>query len=133
MSSQYVTNALQVLLARLDPEHPAFTGSGEVRAILSDEIQPYIQSWVIPVIRCALDEPEYRYNREFIAQEALRLRKAARAKLTTEFATLAVKRTGFCYGFSGKELTARLEEWYTTPDGLRYSELIAVIDAKEKK
>ena|GEM_PF-3860254 len=78
MSTQYVTNALSVLRTKIDPEHPAFEGSDEVRAALMS-IRGYIEAWAPPIITVA--EGRFPEMRPHINRDAAHVRKAMREGL----------------------------------------------------
>jgi len=72
---QYVDNALLVLRARLDTEHPAFDTSPEVHAALAS-IRDYMCTWVLPVISVAAGHDAEM--REHVNRDAFEVRKVLR-------------------------------------------------------
>jgi len=70
---QYLQDALLVLQAKLDPDHPGFTADKSVREALRS-IRPYLQTWVLPLVEVA--QGEHRWQREGIAVQADRVRGA---------------------------------------------------------
>lgn len=47
--SKYLTDAARLARARLDPQHPGFGASAEVRIAL-EQMQSYLDSWVYPLL-----------------------------------------------------------------------------------
>ncbi len=89
MSTQYVTNALLVLRTKIDPKHPAFQGSGEVRAALTS-IRGYIDASVLPIVTVA--EGRFPEMRAHINRDALHVRKVMREAMLSPKEAPAVDR-----------------------------------------
>lgn len=63
--------ALELVRLRLDPAHPDFSGSPEIRAALSDDkLRRYLETWVLPYVDAARSpETVDRNTREDIRRQ----------------------------------------------------------------
>lgn len=73
MIPQYKKKAARLLRARLDPEDPGCTASADVRAALAI-MEPYLSSYVYPLIGALGGEPVPNWLREAIDRDAARLK-----------------------------------------------------------
>lgn len=68
--SEQQSQALQILRARIDPEHPGFAGSEQVKESLSGpHMRLYIESWLLPLID-AVEEKTYPSQAHYIEADA---------------------------------------------------------------
>jgi hypothetical protein len=90
--TQYQRDCLVRALSLLVPDHPGFTGSGEIavafRSTIGSEIPidcppfnrltlaPYLQSWVVPALVGALYGEPFPGHRRYVADDAARARNA---------------------------------------------------------
>lgn len=65
--SQTDAAALALLAARLDPKHPGFTASDEVRAALAS-IEPYLATYVRPLVAMLEHRPQ-SWEREMVTRD----------------------------------------------------------------
>lgn len=91
--SKYQRDCLLVILARLDPSHPGFQASAEIKVALESStgsaipipdnrappfntlmMAPYMWSWVYPLIVGALYGEVYPGHREYVANDAGQVR-----------------------------------------------------------
>lgn len=81
---KYMHDCLLMALARLDPTHPGFNASREVRKAMENiNLRCYLDSWVLPLLRCADQQPGSEWTRAYAASDAAYVRaKMAAAQRT---------------------------------------------------
>lgn len=85
---KYVNDCLASLLALLDPKHPGFRGSSAIgRSLAENPLKAYLETWVLPVVKCAAGQEGFEFVRQSAAIEA----HAARTALLDARAVARVK------------------------------------------
>lgn len=79
--TDYQRDALLMLRARLDPTHPGFSASEEVRKALAPDgidngVALYIRSWVLPLLDVVAGEDDW--YREAVGRDAARVSRLCR-------------------------------------------------------
>jgi hypothetical protein len=74
--TQYQQDAIDVLRARLDVNHPFFCATAEVARALKDA-RIYIDSWVLPLLD-VIEGGSFYGHREYVARDAASARIALR-------------------------------------------------------
>lgn len=74
--NKFQQNCVDVLRARLNPAHPGFRGSVEVRAALEGPAGLYFYSWVRPLVEAIEHGPEWHGMERSVAQDAALARRA---------------------------------------------------------